>query len=294
MSENLRLKKLSLGKLRSVYYDTIVIDTHGGYLTFASLVDNDKELKLYQYEINKRNNFYVESLRRYYANIGKYDIEKRKQSNSDFSHLIVNTKDSLEQVNDENELLTAYIYVRPEIDTLNKRVYDKLYANTSIPLLEEWMDYLINKFREYNYLRELTVDSIYETNPFKAYMLRISNSQLLEIVQTGIREHSIRVSNSFEDSELMSYIDGLDSYLNIFGEILANRIQNSFHPKFIPDVDSYDEYTNNYDDSCFYNGIELYQAQKSVIQSSVNNLNKNNVTFVIGEMGCGSIFAVLG
>lgn len=289
MPQDLKLKKLSLGKLRSVFYDTIVIDQHGGYLVYASLVDNDKELKPYQYEINKKNSIYIESLKRYYSNNGaKFDIEKRKQSNSDFAHLILNQKDTVETVQNDNELLTAYIYVRDEIDNINSKVYDKLYANTSIPLLEEWMDYIISELRTYSYLRGLRVDSIYEKNPFSCYMLRISNTQLLEIVTKGLKNHNISINNSTEDSELMQYIEGLDSYLNLFGETLADRIQNSFHPKFIPGQDEYEEYTNNYDDSCYHNGIELYQAQKGVIQASVNNLKKNNVTFVIGEMGCGN------
>lgn len=295
MSDNTRLKKLTLGKLRAVYYDTIVIDQYEGNVVFGSLVDSDKELKQYQFEINKRNNFYIQDLRRYYSNNGKYEIEKRKQSNSDFAHMIFNLKDTVETVNDDNELLTAYIYLQPS-DSINQKVYDKLYDNTSIPLLEEWMDFLIGEFRSFGFLKELTVDSIEdEDKALRCLKLKISNTQLLEIVQAGIRGNSIAIkNNSTEDSELMKYIEGLDGYLNVFGETLAERIQNSFTPKFIPGKDEYDEYTNNYDDSCFHNGIELYQAQKAVIQSAVNNLKKNNVTFVIGEMGCGSIFAVLG
>jgi superfamily II DNA or RNA helicase len=107
------------------------------------------------------------------------------------------------------------------------------------------------------------------------------------LVQEGIREHNISINDSHENSELMSFIDGLDSYLNVFGDTLAHRIQQSFSPKFIPGTNNYDEYVNNYDDSCYYNGIELYNAQKATIQAAVNNLKVNNVTFVIGEMGCG-------
>ena len=283
---DIKLPKLTVGKLRSVFYDIIVADQNSGQLVFASIIDSDTMLKPYQFEINKKNSVYVEGLRRYYTTDGnKYDVDKKKQPNSDFAHMIVNKQDSVEELN-ENSLLTAYIYVRPEED-LGLKVYDKLYANTSIPLLEEWMPYLTNELTGHNYLRKLVVDSIHEKHPFEAYMLRISTVQLLGLVQSGIRENRININNSHEVSELMTYIDGLDSYLNIFGETLAERIQASFNPKFDPSKDEYTEWVNNYDDSCFHNGIELYQAQKAVIQASVNNLNKNNVTFVIGEMGCG-------
>ena len=86
---------------------------------------------------------------------------------------------------------------------------------------------------------------------------------------------------------MMEITEGLDSYLNLFGDILASKIQQSFIPKFIPGEDDFSEYVNNYDDSCFHNDIELYKAQKNAIQACVNNLQKSNVAFVIAEMGTG-------
>lgn len=285
MSE-LKLKRLMIGKNPYIHFDTIVTDEFSGQLVFASLVDNDKELRNTQFEVNKKNSIYIESSRRYVASDGKYDSEKRKQGNSDFGHLVVNKRDYIEELNGGNELLTAYIYVK-NLDDLNSKLYDKLYDNTSIPLLEEWMPYLKEELMKNLYLRQLNVITIYETNPFESFKLRVSKDQLLGLVTAGIREHKININNSYENSELMEFTDGLDSYLNVFGDTLAQRIQESFTPKFNPNTNNYDEYVNNYDDSCFHNGIELYQAQKATIQAAVNNFKVNNVTFVIGEMGCG-------
>jgi hypothetical protein len=140
MSE-LKLKRLNIGKSSYIHYDTIVIDEYSSNLVFASLVDLDKDLKEIQKEINRKNNVYIESLRRYTNTDGKYDIEKRKQSNSDFGHLIINRRDFVEDLAEDNEMITCYIYVR-NINDLDAKLYDKLYDNTSIPLLEEWLPYL--------------------------------------------------------------------------------------------------------------------------------------------------------
>lgn len=286
MSEELKLKRLMIGKNGYIHYDTVVTDEYGGQLVFASIVDNDKELKNTQYEVNKKNSIYLESARRYVSTDGKYDIEKKKGTSSDFGHLVVNKRDSIEELADNNELLKAYIYIR-DLSELEAKLYDKLYDNTSIPLVEEWMSYMKEELMKNKYLRQLNIDTIYKERPFEVFRLQVSKTQLLNIVQSGIREHNINVNNTTENSELMGFTDGLDSYLNVFGDTLAQRIQESFTPKFDPAMNNYDEFVNNYDDSCFHNGIELYNAQKATIQAAVNNLKVNNVTFVIGEMGCG-------
>lgn len=292
MSE-IQLKKLSIGKNQSIFYDTIVVDSRAGCFVFGSFVENDKVLKINQLEINRKSSIYVQSFYNYYSSKGKYDCERKKASNSDFGHLVVNKRDNVEYFNDD-EILECYIYVKNyenKTEFFNK-LFDKLYANTAIPLLEKWIPYISGELFANNYLNELTIDTIYNKNPFECYKLAVSKKQLLEIVQQGIKNKLIFIDESYENSDLMNFIDGLDSYLNVFGEIFAEKIQKSFHPKFDPNKDEYTEWVNNYDDSCYHNGIELYKAQKATIQASVNNLEKNNVTFLIGEMGVGSLVCI--
>ena len=279
-------KRINIGKNNRVFYDTIVIDQYAGQLVFISLVDTVQEVKNAQTEVNRINSIYVEEVNGYVSTSGsKYDTDFRKQSNSEYAHLVVNKKDIVETVN-EDEILTAYIYSEDET-TLNSKIYDKLYSNTAIPLIEEWMPFVTSEMLLSNHLNELTVCSVHDTIPFKVYKLRISKDQLLNIIQKGLQDKDININNTDTASELMEFTDGLDSYLNIFGDTLAQRIQQSFEPKFDPQTEEYSEYVNNYDDSCFHNGIDLYNAQKATIQAAVNNLNVNDVTYVIGEMGCG-------
>ena len=285
----MNLNRITVGKNSPVYYDILVTDYYTSEIVFASIIDNAREIKKIKFEINRSNNVYCSETRSYYK-IGKskYDIISKRMPKSDFSHLVINKKDTVEEVDKDssNELLTSYIYVKQD-KTLNEVLYDKLYEKTSVPLIEDWMGYISKELKKENYLTELYLYTTYETAPFKVYKLEISTKQLLAIVQNGIRENEISINGTHETSPMMEVTEGLDSYLNLFGDILANRIQQSFIPKFIPDKDEFTEYVNNYDDSCFHNGIELYKAQKNAIQACVNNLQKSNVAFVIAEMGTG-------
>lgn len=283
-----KLKRLSVGKLSFIYYDTIVYDEHESKLIYGSFVANDKDLRDNYMELNKKNSIYLESKRRYVSVDGtKYDCEKKRQSNSDFGHMIINRRDSIEQLNDNNELLISYIYIYSEQEMFDK-LYNKLYEQTSIPMLKEWMPYLCTQFVNNNFLRHLAIDTIYEQNLFECYKIQISKKQLQEIITEGIKSHEINIENCTQNSDIINLVTGLDEYLNIFGDTLAYKIQQSFIPKFVPEKDTYTQYTDYFDKYCASKNLYLYDAQKSVIQASVNNLNKNNINFIVAEMGSGS------
>ena len=109
-----------------------------------------------------------------------------------------------------------------------------------------------------------------------------------KIIQRGLRLKTINIKGNNEPSPILAEIRGLNDYLNSFGEILAEKIQTAFKPKFVPGEDEYDTFTN-YVDDFMYNeaNIELFEAQKSVIQAVVNDLKTNDATFMIAEMGSG-------
>lgn len=283
-----KLNKINLDKLPYVYYDTLVIDDNSNQLVFISLIDNAKALKKYKHELNRKNTLLVSEASCYVSTSRNcFNIFSRKMPKSDFSHLVASRKDLCERTNKEgNELLTSYIYVDND-NLFEDKLYDKLYKHTSIPILKEWISYIRTQCSARGYLKELSVYTAKEEKPFRVYRLRISTEQLLEVVQNGIRGNEISINDVHESSDLMKYTEGLDAYLNIFGDTLANKIQESFVPKFIPDEDEYTTEVNNYDDSCFHNGIELYPAQKNAIQACVNNLKKSNVALLIAEMGTG-------
>lgn len=287
------------GFASTVYADTVIADLKGNNnLVFASMVLTDAMAKDTKRVFSKTTSIYMEAMRSYLNNAGeKYDIIKKKIHNSNYNHVIISRKDKTERINEKNELYDFVIYAKnlgveiekrqANLDLVYDALYDKLYDLTSVPLLREWMPKLSEKLHANNFMRELRCETVHKPANIRAYRIIVSKEQLTTLVTDMVKRQEVNINGSNEKSDIIDCVEGLDSYLNIFGDILADRIQNSFVPKYNPDSNEFSQYVNNYDDSCFHNGIELYKAQKATIQAAVNNLNENDVTFVIGEMGCG-------
>lgn len=276
--------KLTIDNSVFMHYDVVAVDRQSAEFVFGSIIASDALLKNITKAIKKKTNCYIEG--RCHCTIqGAFDVEKERQSNGDFSHMVLKKKDVIDKGSD-NEVYTFYMLHRDQ-EELKEVLYDKIYVNTSVPILKDWIDYIITSFNRQNLIKSLAVYSSYETNPFEVSKVTFSKAGLLDIVQSGLRTGLISIDNVETNSEIMSEVNGLDMYLNVFGDVLAEKIQKAFTPKFNPHEDEYDEYVNNYDDSCHYGGIEIYEAQKAVIQSAVKNMDKNKTTLVIGEMGVG-------
>ena len=299
-TERENFNRLSIqGFNSSVYSDTVIADLNGNNtLMFASMVLTDTMSKDVNRVFSKTASIYMEAIRKYLNNAGqKYDIIKKKIHNSNYNHVIISRRDVVERINDRNDLYDFVIYAKNLGIEIEKRqdnlelvydaLYDKLYDLTSVPLLREWMPKLAEKLSDNNFMRPLHCETVHKPAKMRAYRIIVSKEQLTSLVTDMVKRAEVNINGSNEKSDIIDCVEGLDSYLNIFGDILADRIQNSFVPKYNPESNEFSQYVNNYDDSCYHNGIELYKAQKATIQAAVNNLNENDVTFVIGEMGCG-------
>lgn len=282
-----QFRRFNIGSSPYAHYDVVAIDQARGRLVFASVVGYTTVINTLAKEVNKVNNVYAEGPNYTRTLTGQsFDVERRKQGNSDFTHMIASRKDSVTD-SEGDELLDAYFYCRTPQEKAS-RLFDKLYKNTPIPILQEWIPYLIREMESSGIVREINV--YYDNSlprPFTCHNVRVTKSNLARIVSNGLRNGSIRINETNTVSDRMTQTAGLDSYLNAFGEILATKIQESFVPKFIPGESEYSPRMDDYDDSCYDAGIEIYEAQKTTMQASVNNLNVNDVTFLIGEMGTG-------
>ena len=107
--------------------------------------------------------------------------------------------------------------------------------------------------------------------------------------------HELMILYGEMDGEIMYYdvVVGIYEKIGNGDNCCDKRIDSHLLCGGFETEDEAMEYVNNYDDSCHYGGIEIYEAQKAVIQSAVKNMDKNKTTLVIGEMGVGKYFAVL-
>ena len=216
-----------------------------------------------------------------------YDMISKTDNNSDYEHLIFFAKDKIIEGSEPGtEAYEFYIFCKTDTEEeLCDKLYQKLKQKTCVPILEEWMPYIVSEFKKGCSLS--SIDDVTKNNSIYGYRLAISYQTLHTLISEGLQSGAINIKGNNKPSEMLEACTGLDSYLNLFGESLALKIKEGFKPKFTPGEDSYSTYTNNADDWAHYHGKELYEAQKSVIQAIVNNWKVNRSTLLVGEMGAG-------
>lgn len=277
-------KRLSVGTCVTVNSDLIIYDRQEREIVFASMIGYSTQIDMNIREMNMGITHCYTSFGSLKTSKENYYTEIKKQGDSDYLHAVAYLEDCVVQ-DPDGEIITAYLYCKTHED-LDKVLYKKLNTHSSVPIIEEWIPYIRLQLFNRRALRELDVESK-EPTEMQAYKLVADKELIKNIISNGLRGCEISLNGINSPSPILGTIKGLDAYLESFGEILAAKIQNSFKPKFIPGEDSYDEYTNNVDDCLASENIEMYEAQKSVIQATVNNLKVNDSTFVIGEMGSG-------
>lgn len=281
-------KRISIANFNSQLADTLVVDRATGDLVFASIVGYSTAIQACMKELKTPSlSCYIPGVGNYRTGRNGYNIETKRDTNSDYIHMVINLKDKITYKEDGTEEIDIYLYSRNEQELIDK-LYAKVSKYSSVPVLKEWKTFLLNEMRNRNKLRELSVITKYDRVPFKAYRAYFKKSDMQNIIQEGLREHQINIMGNNNPSAMMETISGLNDYLGTFGELLATKIQEAFKPKFTPGEDKYDDYTNFVDDFIYHEAdIELFEAQKSVIQATVNNLKEQDATFIIAEMGSG-------
>ena len=285
---------VSIGDIAGVVYATqMTYDSYTNDLMYLSIVG-------YKTIIDKINDVMIKSreavgirARGVYCSKSRnaqYIMDTRKNDNSDLVHANIYIKD-YHKMDVNSEEFAAYMFVYEndpfKVDKIKDLLYDKLYKYSSVPLIPEWKEYIYNQLNDSGYLRTTRTIVLEDTREVEVIKYVGNQEQLKEIISRGLANHVINIAGSNEPSALLEDIHGLNDYLSIFGSLLADKIQNKFRPKFIPGTDEYTRYLNNIDDYIHHKGIEMYEAQLAVIQSTVNNFNINKYGIIVGEMGCG-------
>lgn len=278
-------------------------DVGSGEIIFLSLLGYSAAIKQIGKDINKRNQVLIGS--RYFNSAFKaYEVIQTRSSDSDFAHTIIYKKDTVYKQENGVEHMLAYVftqldrgYVLGDEDIpqeLLDGMYDKLYKHTPVPVLREWMPYIMRGLIANNTVTEPYVHKEDE-DQFRVFRINMPFPLLSQLISQGLREREISIEGCAEVSEEVADVVGLDSYLNTFSEVLAGKIQSSFAPKFVPGQDEYSESLQDFADYASLRGkLNLYEAQKAAIQSASLNLDKNNVSFIIAEMGSGKTAMGIG
>ena len=299
-------RRICVGNNRAIMANMCVSDSYGEGLVFVSAFGYTGNIKQVEKDINRKNT--ISMMGRYFTSEPKaYNVYTSKISNSEYSHIIISKKDRVFKDQSDREIISAYVLIdNPEFNEidastlalveteypqiLQDKVFDKLYKLSPAPILKEWIPYLIRTMASTGRMRPLTsYTQVSDKHSLSAYFIHVEVETLISYISTGLRSGLISINNSLpEASSVMRDIAGIDGYLNSFSETLANRIRDAFRPQFIPGQDEYSQVLKDVCDYAAYHGhINLYDAQRAVVQATSNALNKKKAAFIIGEMGSG-------
>lgn len=274
--------------------DQLVVDADTNTPIFASIISYDTIAKRTLRELRGSGSHTLhtsESYTAYTFGTGvtkKYDFAEKYIKESKSIHFVFKKKDMSDTKYGRH---TFYFYYKGKEDweQIKKELFHKLDKNTYIPVVEEWMDWILNYIKDMggiDYLR--TYSYLPEEESIKVIKINFNENNLTNAISLALENKEISLNGSNEHSEILDNVYGLDSYLNTFNKQLTDKIQETFRAKFTPGEDAYDKYVDYIDDFVSKkDGVEMYEAQKATIQAAVNNMKTNKTTNIIGECGSG-------
>ena len=166
-----------------------------------------------------------------------YNIYTTKVPDSDFNHTIIFKKDKVYVDSSGVENYNGYIYreiskenlslypgydndayrdidsfVFPE-DLLNS-IFNKIYNNSSLPILKEWTEYITYQLFKKRYISTLNFEMEQESNDdytLIGYVINVPIPSLIEIISSGLKNHDIYINKNLSrtPSDSIKAIKGL-------------------------------------------------------------------------------------
>ena len=224
----------------------------------------------------------------------KHDTYKRS-----ITHDGIYAECTMLALDDENGEMADEEHLEVENPNIKRKMYifcnegdtDSLYAEldkkTSIPLIPEFKDYILEECFKSGILKQLEVLSA--SVHFDAYMLEVRNdeNEMEGIVNRGLKSGKISIPNA-DNSGGFENIKTVSQYLNMYGITIANRIRNSFNPLFDPSTEQICDRLKRINGNLKKNvGYTLYPAQLAVAEAVKRRLDKAKVGIIVAECGSG-------
>lgn len=286
----------------SITSDSYITDN--GDLIFVSVVGYKNVVKSFIKFLNGESSAYLtcedtttkRSTQRIWSfRRNSYAALQKKIPNTDYVHAICYLKNNFAYTSSNN--IGGYIYrnINDKQDTqtfLEDKIFELFENYMSVPVLREWMPKIVEELNKDSYYR-FSVRKMDETDnhtkDIEVYYINIGREELKDRIQTWLQDGELNINGSNKESMCLDSCGGLNDYLDLFGESLAQKIQDNFKPKFTPGQDKYDLHAKIIDDFIHNQGIEKYEAQRAVEQAVANNWKINNNTLVVGECGAGNL-----
>jgi len=166
------------------------------------------------------------------------------------------------------------------------QLFEEVDKKTSVPLIQEFQDYVLTELQHRGILKSLQVISAHEK--FDAWVLQMSSEEknIIEVVNDGLRCGNISIPGA--TSKDFPEVYSVTQYLNTFGVQIAERIKGQFNPLFDPATEELSPEVLAVNDFIIENaGYSLYDAQLAGAESLKRGLEREKATLLIAECGTG-------
>lgn len=166
----------------------------------------------------------------------------------------------------------------------DRDIYNWLMTNFDLPLLIDWIPYLLIAGRE----------QIREVKPFVfgrkteqleelvAYEVSLTGDQLQEIVAYGLKNHKIHIARNIQEP---LQFDNMDDYFIKYGNTLIDNLEKKLEP-LVDLKETVDEIA--FLDKCFY------PQQAAIVNGLMECMRHSTYAFLNEDMGCGKTLQAIG
>ena len=174
----------------------------------------------------------------------------------------------------------------PEND--RDRLFEEVDRKTSVPLIPEFRDYVLDELERRDVLKRLQIISLREKLDAWALHCRQDDSNIISVVEDGLKSGAISIPGTVSNPDGFDGVENVTSYLNTFGVTVAERIRGQFQPLFdpaseplSPEILAVNDYIRE------HAGYSLYDAQLAVAEAVKRQLQKHKCGFIVAECGSG-------
>ena len=174
----------------------------------------------------------------------------------------------------------------PEND--RDRLFEEVDRKTSVPLIPEFRDYVLDELERRGILKKLQVISLREKLDAWVLHCQHDDANIISVVEDGLKSMAIAIPGTVSAPDGFDGVENVTGYLNTFGVTVAERIRKQFQPLFdpaneplSPEILAVNDYIRA------HAGYSLYDAQLAVAEAVKRQLQKHKCGFIVAECGSG-------
>ena len=168
-------------------------------------------------------------------------------------------------------------------------LYHEIDKVSTIPMLPEFRDYMINELQARDMLAPCRVHTTGE--PFAIWRLTCTpdDQNIADVLTDGLKAGVIRIPSTWPcQPDAFTEINGVAGYLWAFGFVIASRIRGQFQPLYDPAQEPLSEGVLGLDQFVAQTaGYHLYGAQLAAAEALRRRLQTARFGLLIAECGSG-------